>query len=108
LPHAERVTHGGHKRNRSSHFSLRYAATFVATIFSLLVVSSARAQAFEVLHDFDLVAGDGNVPYSGLTLDSAGNLYGTTLIGGTHGFGTVFRFVANQQRRISENHSLQL
>jgi uncharacterized repeat protein (TIGR03803 family) len=30
-------------------------------------------------------------PHAGLTLDGAGNLYGTTLAGGTEGYGTVFK-----------------
>ena len=34
---------------------------------------------------------DGASPDAGLVRDSAGNLYGTTLYGGTSGFGTVFR-----------------
>jgi len=33
---------------------------------------------------------DGDTPVSGLIMDSAGNLYGTTLNGGTHNNGTVF------------------
>jgi uncharacterized repeat protein (TIGR03803 family) len=33
---------------------------------------------------------DGAVPQSGLIQDSSGNLYGTTLIGGIYGYGTVF------------------
>jgi uncharacterized repeat protein (TIGR03803 family) len=41
-----------------------------------------------VLHAFS--AGDGEGPASQLTLDSAGNLYGTTRDGGAHGCGTVF------------------
>ncbi|HTV56941.1 MAG TPA: choice-of-anchor tandem repeat GloVer-containing protein, partial [Terriglobia bacterium] len=34
---------------------------------------------------------DGSDPNAGLVMDSAANLYGTTMQGGTHGFGTAFR-----------------
>jgi uncharacterized repeat protein (TIGR03803 family) len=34
---------------------------------------------------------DGSTPYAGLVRDAAGNLYGTTLSGGTNGAGTVFK-----------------
>jgi len=43
-----------------------------------------------VLHGFDGIP-DGSTPYAGLVRDSAGNLYGTTLSGGTNGAGTVFK-----------------
>jgi uncharacterized repeat protein (TIGR03803 family) len=34
---------------------------------------------------------DGGSPWGGVIMDSAGNLYGTTYVGGTYGNGTVFR-----------------
>jgi uncharacterized repeat protein (TIGR03803 family) len=34
---------------------------------------------------------DGNSPYAGLIRDDAGYLWGTTVLGGTHGSGTVYR-----------------
>ena len=34
---------------------------------------------------------DGRSPVGGVTLDSQGNLYGTTYYGGAHGYGTVFK-----------------
>jgi uncharacterized repeat protein (TIGR03803 family) len=40
--------------------------------------------------DFD--GTNGGVPLGGLISDSAGNLYGTTAIGGTHNAGVVFRY----------------
>jgi uncharacterized repeat protein (TIGR03803 family) len=42
-----------------------------------------------VLHVFK--GPDGGVPESGLTFDTAGNLYGTTQVGGASGHGTVFK-----------------
>ena len=43
---------------------------------------SAHAQTFKVLHTFG-GPGDGGIPYGGLVRDSAGNLYGTTQLGGS-------------------------
>ena len=42
-----------------------------------------------VLYSFS--GSDGQNPFSGLLLDGAGNLYGTTFLGGTGGDGTVFQ-----------------
>ena len=44
----------------------------------------------KVLHRFNYNGKDGVVPYAGLILDAAGNLYGTTAEGGTYDGGTVF------------------
>lgn len=50
-----------------------------------------QAQTFTVLHAFS-GGGDGSSPVAGVTMDRAGNLYGTTLTGGIHGsFGIVFK-----------------
>jgi uncharacterized repeat protein (TIGR03803 family) len=43
-----------------------------------------------VLYSFNL-NGDGNAPYGGVVMDSAGNLYGTTEFGGNGGAGTIFK-----------------
>jgi uncharacterized repeat protein (TIGR03803 family) len=44
---------------------------------------------FSVLYTFTGSL-DGGIPVGTLTLDSAGNLYGTTAAGGVYGFGTIF------------------
>jgi uncharacterized repeat protein (TIGR03803 family) len=44
-----------------------------------------------VLHDFSGAPYDGATPSASLTLDAAGNMYGTTAAGGTSNAGTVFR-----------------
>jgi hypothetical protein len=42
-----------------------------------------------VLHTFG-AGTDGRTPYSGVFMDTAGNLFGTTAAGGSLGGGTVF------------------
>jgi uncharacterized repeat protein (TIGR03803 family) len=54
-------------------------------------VPIAHAQTYSVLYNFTGIP-DGQNPYAGLIKDSSGNLYGTTLVGGTAGgYGTVFK-----------------
>jgi uncharacterized repeat protein (TIGR03803 family) len=55
---------------------------FCAAIIATTV--TAQAQTFTALHAFT-GSGDGGVPYSGLVMDRAGNLYGTTAFGGPLG-----------------------
>jgi len=60
-------------------------------VFVLAVVASqaAQAQTFKVIHNFS-GGQDGANPYAGVTLDKAGNLYGTAYAGGI-GHGTVYQ-----------------
>jgi len=44
-----------------------------------------------ILHQLGVAPGDGGNPYSGVVLDSAGNIYGTTYMGGSSGAGVVFK-----------------
>lgn len=59
------------------------------TVFEL-TPNSDGTWTHSVLHGFS-GGEDGVVPQGTLTLDQAGNLYGTTLQGGASGFGTVFK-----------------
>ena len=60
-----------------------------------LVPGSHGTWTENILYSFCSVAGcdDGANPQGGLTVDAAGNLYGTTASGGAHGAGTVFELV---------------
>jgi uncharacterized repeat protein (TIGR03803 family) len=64
------------------------------TVFEL-TPNSNGTWTENVLHSF--TGADGGEPYAGLTFDTVGNLYGTTLFGGTKCFncGTVFKLTPN-------------
>jgi uncharacterized repeat protein (TIGR03803 family) len=60
----------------------------VGTVFEL--TPTAHGWTEKVLYDFNDIGPDAYLLYSGLVLDSAGNLYGTTADGGIYGPGTAF------------------
>ena len=64
-------------------FSAATAALALAIAFVLIVVmpQPAQAQTFTVIHNFS-GGEDGAYPYAGVTLDGAGNVYGTAYEGG--------------------------
>lgn len=75
------------------------------TVFEL--TKRAAAQWTEtVLYSFG-TGTDGAVPVSGVMLDSAGNLYGTTSAGGAYGYGTVFQLVPGTAWTENVLHSFQ-
>ncbi len=49
------------------------------------------------LYSFGASGNDGSDPLSGLVLDGAGNIYGTTYAGGLYGYGTVFELSPSQE-----------
>ena len=48
-----------------------------------------RDRTYTVLHEFGN-GDDGGVPEGNLVMDSKGNLYGGTVLGGTYGGGVIF------------------
>jgi uncharacterized repeat protein (TIGR03803 family) len=82
-----------------SNFNLRSKtiAILVATVgWAILAVSAMQGQTFDVIHTFT-GGNDGSIPLAGLTIDRAGNLYGTASGGGvtgpcgSYGCGIAFR-----------------
>jgi uncharacterized repeat protein (TIGR03803 family) len=75
----------------------------ILTVISLLTATRASAQQEKVLHSFKISGQGGSYPNAGLISDAAGNLYGTTVYGGTGvcgsaapaGCGTVFQLRRN-------------
>jgi uncharacterized repeat protein (TIGR03803 family) len=55
----------------------------------IVLATQLHAQTYTVLHNF--AGSDGASPQTGLTLDTAGNLYGTARYGGSYNAGTVFK-----------------
>ena len=91
----------------------RAAALTLAALSGLIaaVTVPASAQTFKVLHSFAGYPKDGGAPLGGLLMDSAGNLYGTTLQGGKYsgcqkrwvGCGTVFKLETNGVETVLHN-----
>jgi uncharacterized repeat protein (TIGR03803 family) len=64
-------------------------AFFQGTVFRM-----TPSGAITVLHSFNSFFSEGAVPFAGLVQGSDGNFYGTTLLGGAHFKGTVFKIDA--------------
>ena len=79
-------------RTRSLGTSARASVIASAIVFMLTIAATpaAQAQTFNLLHTF--TGGiDGTSPASGVTMDRAGRLYGTTQYGGSIGLGSVYQ-----------------
>ena len=76
--------------------TVRFETSGILVVFVMcftLFAAAAAARNFKVLHRFK--GADGADPFTGLILDSAGNLYGTTVSGGDLNGGVVFKLSPN-------------
>jgi uncharacterized repeat protein (TIGR03803 family) len=64
-------------------------AAYALALLMIVLATQLHAQTYTVLRNF--AGSDGDSPQAGLTLDRAGNLYGTTRYGGSYNAGTVFK-----------------
>jgi uncharacterized repeat protein (TIGR03803 family) len=88
------------KTMQSQRISRAFGAASAVVAVTLIMVSSAWPQTYKILHAFKNPA-DGQQLLN-LTLDAAGNLYGTTYTGGAYGYGTVFELTPNADGSWSE------
>jgi uncharacterized repeat protein (TIGR03803 family) len=72
----------------SSTVNLRCPSICAVVLFVSSVLAAAQHET--VIYAFGSYSGDGALPRGGLILDSAGNLYGTTPIGGARDAGSVY------------------
>jgi uncharacterized repeat protein (TIGR03803 family) len=63
----------------------------LGTLCCFLLLTTAWAASDQIINDFS--GSDGSEPIGSLALDSAGNIYGTTLSGGSYGFGNVYELI---------------
>ena len=67
------------------------------TVFKLTPTKKGWTET--ILHSFGAI-GDGSQPYCALSLDTTGNLYGTTNVGGAYSYGTVFELTPSGTEKI--------
>ncbi len=71
------------------------------TVFKLTPPAHGGPWTETVLHSFNGPDGDG--PEAAITLDSAGNVYGTAILGGAFGSGVVFQLVPGANDQWTQN-----
>jgi uncharacterized repeat protein (TIGR03803 family) len=77
---------------------LQYLFLVAVAVLACMVVPASAGSSSQTLYEFNPGTGDGYQPVAGLIADSKGNLYGTTLLGGSacgsEGCGTVYELVS--------------
>jgi len=89
-------------RSRSVTIAFAFVVVFAGSVVG---TPSAQAQTFTLLHSFQGPTQDGVYPAGELTFDKSGNLYGTTLSGGSSaaGVGTVFKLDTSGKETVLYN-----
>jgi uncharacterized repeat protein (TIGR03803 family) len=95
-PVAGLVPHGGNLYGTTYFGGARY----VGTVFEM-----SKAGKEKIVRSFRQGPGDGQYPYGGVTLDAAGNAYGTTFDGGAFDLGIVFKVDATGKETLLHSFS---
>jgi len=74
-----------------------FAKLAVILLAFCIAAITSSAQTETILHSFTCQPTDGCSPNGGVTVDSSGNIYGTTITGGSNGAGTVFELTTSGQ-----------
>jgi uncharacterized repeat protein (TIGR03803 family) len=88
----------------SGEHQMKVQLSRLLIVSMVVAVHSLHAQTLTILHSFT-GGNDGGAPYSELTFDSSGNLFGTTFRGGKYGSGVVFKLQPNGKEVALHNFS---
>jgi len=78
-----------HTARHVSRTASKLIASLALAFFTCIAIQTAQAQRYTVIHNFTGQQ-DGAFPFTGVTIDAGGNLYGTAFGGGDAGFGTIY------------------
>ena len=79
---------------KCNRLRIGFATALVIFTATFLAPSASAAPQEKVLRRFG--GGDGSVPFGNLLFDPAGNLFGTTAVGGVHNRGVVFELLPQE------------
>jgi uncharacterized repeat protein (TIGR03803 family) len=85
----------------ANNFGCPYGHDWCGTVFELSPSDGGWTET--VPYIFPLLGSAGQNPESGLAIDAAGNLYGTALVGGVNGGGTVFELTPSSSGWVENN-----